>query len=101
MTSRFCALSLTAGIIFICLALVLFLVRSMRWVAIAAFTFALGITLYSARYAIMSEDDLRLIFGEKAALVSIRGRIIETPGVREFPGRTNNVEYSYARVHVT
>jgi competence protein ComEC len=101
MTSRFCALPLTAGIIVICLALVLFLVRSMRWMAIAAFTFALGIALYSARYEIISENDLHLIFGEKAALVSIRGNLVETPGVREFPGRTNNVEYSYARVDVT
>ncbi len=100
-TSRSYELHLSLAIVFLSGALVLFLVRAIRWVALAALTFGLGAALYSARYEILSENDLRLMFGEKAALASVRGRLIETPGVREFPGRTNNAEYSYARLDVT
>jgi len=99
--SRAVDLALRTSVLLACFSVALFLVRKIRWGAVALLTFTLGAGLYSARYEIFSENDLRLIFDEKPALVSVRGTLIETPAMKEFPGRTNIIRNSYARLDVT
>src|SRR5438552_2577964 len=80
-TSRCWQFELRTGVILVCAAIAGLALERIRWPAIALVIFALGAALYSARYEIFSENDLRLIFEEKPALLSVRGRLIETPGV--------------------
>lgn len=98
---RVIELSLRGALILLCLSIVTLLPARSRLFALSGLLFALGASLYSARFEIISENDLRLIFEEKPALISLRGRLLETPALRDFPGRTNIIEYSYARIDVT
>ena len=50
---------------------------------------ATGMVLYSARYRISSEHDLRTQLSGEPELVSVRGRISQTPSQRDFYSSTN------------
>ncbi len=93
-------LDLRAALILLGCSAVGFLAARGRVAALLAGIFSLGAGLYAARYEILREDDLRLIVEEKPAIVTVRGRLTETPSMREFPGRTNNAVSSYARIEV-
>lgn len=60
-----------------------------------------GFVTYSARYAVVREDDLRAMFGEVEEIVRVRGELIEAPVVREFPGRTRTNYSTSAAVRVS
>ncbi|HEV8540901.1 MAG TPA: ComEC/Rec2 family competence protein [Verrucomicrobiae bacterium] len=83
-----------------CLALILVLFGKTRLFAVALTLCVLGGGLYAARYQIFSSDDLRLIINDKPALVKIRGKLVQTPNLRDFYPGTNVVEYSYSQVRV-
>jgi competence protein ComEC len=71
-----------------------------RVAGMAVFIFALGMFLYGERYRVRSADDLRLILSGEAELVTVRGRLLETPEVREFSAGKSEVAYSYATLEV-
>src|SRR5262245_59625893 len=81
------------------LALELF--APLRWPAHAVLLLLLGGAIYSARYQVWSEDDLRLTAPAKAAIVTLRGRLEETPSVREFYAGERKMENSSARFRVS
>ncbi len=100
LASRAWAPGWPANLLLICATIPLFLFPRLRVAATTLLLFGVGAALYSARYEILSENDLRLIIEDKPALVSVRARLLETPAIREFPARTNKTEYSYARLDV-
>jgi len=57
--------------------------------------------IYAARYAVGGPEDLRRLLDGEPALLAVRGRIAETPAVRDFPSGTNEIEYSYATIKVS
>ena len=75
--------------------------RRTRWVALAASVFFLGATLYVHRYRVASPDDLRLILSGEPELVTVRGRLLESPEVREFQAGSREVAYTYATLDVS
>ena len=68
------------------------------WAALAAGVFVLGATLYVGRYRVASVDDVRLVLGGEPELVTLRGRLAESPEVREFQAGSREVAYSYATI---
>ena len=60
----------------------------------------MGATLYVARYRVASVDDVRLILSGEPELVTVRGRLAESPEVREFQAGSREVAYSYATIDV-
>lgn len=57
---------------------------------------AIGAAVYWARFAPLSETDLRVLLGDEARIVHVRGELLETPQTRDFSGR----ESSTARIEV-
>jgi len=82
-SSRFLSLSLPASGVLIGFSLVLFAIR--KWLTLAGilFFFSAGSFIYGWRYETLSPLDVRLLVGEKEALVTVRGELLETPTVRE------------------
>src|SRR5688572_3541842 len=72
--------------------------RRTRLTAVAAMVFVLGATLYVARYRVGSQDDVRLLLSGEPELVTVRGRLAESPEVREFQAGRREVAYSYATI---
>jgi ComEC/Rec2-related protein len=72
-----------------------------RLAGLAIIIFAAGMILYSARYRIASEDDLRVRFSGEPELVTLRGRIAETPSPRDFHSVSNRIVYSHAVIRVS
>ena len=62
---------------------------------------AIAATFYVARYRVASVDDVRLILSGEPELVRVRGRLAESPEVREFQAGRREVAYSYATLDVT
>jgi len=101
LVSRAFSLDPSVGATLVGCTVLLFLLPPFRWVAAGLLALVLGASLYSARYAILFEKDLRLLLEDKPALVTLRGKLLESPSLKEFQGRTNPVEYSYARIEVS
>jgi competence protein ComEC len=72
-----------------------------RLVAVTVSIFVLGATLYVARYRVASANDLRLILSGEPELVTVRGKLVESPEVREFQAGSREVAYSYATIDVS
>ena len=79
----------------------LFLWKRARWTALVLACFALGSCLYAERYRVTSPHDSRSLFSGEPELVTIRGRLIETPGVREVQAGRGEIAYSYALIDLT
>jgi competence protein ComEC len=75
-------------------------IRKLRPLALAAVLVTTGMTLYSARYRIASATDARVVLGEEPELVTVRGRLLETPSLREFQAGSNAVFYSQATIEL-
>ena len=86
-----------AGAISVCLLIW----RKTRFAGVALIAFAAGILLYTERYRVQSETDLRMVLSGEAELVTVRGRLLETPEVREFAAGKREVAYSYATLEVS
>lgn len=98
--SRYIGLDLSTGILLLCLATAAYpFLRTHAYVLLLC-VFLAGAVLYSVRYEVLSERDLRLLVHEEPALVTVRGKLLETPSLREYPGVSNTVRYSYARLDV-
>lgn len=82
-------------------ATALVLVRKLRLLAVSIAIVAAGIFLYLERYRITSGNDLRVQLKGEPELVTVRGRIVETPSPRDFYSGTNNVVYSHVRIEVS
>ena len=100
-SSRFLSLSLPASGVLIGFSLVLFAIR--KWLTLAGilFFFSAGSFIYGWRYETLSPLDVRLLVGEKEALVTVRGELLDTPTVRETHYGEKNRANSSARVRVT
>lgn len=94
-------LSISSWIGAACLAAPMLLARPLRYVGGALLIFAFGASVYMGRYEVLRENDLRLILPDKAALVTIRGQLAESPSLRDYYHSSNAVEYSYARIAVS
>lgn len=81
-------------------AMALVFVRRLQLLAVSILIVAAGIFLYSERYRIASQNDLRVQLTGAPELVTVRGRIVETPSPRDFYSGTNNVVYSHARIEI-
>ena len=86
--------------IFSC-AVVLSFVKLFRLLGLTVGIVAVGMTLYVARYRMTSEDDLRLQLTGEPELVTIRGRIVQTPSQRDFYSGTNTVVYAHSVLEVS
>lgn len=75
--------------------------RQTRWLGLMLGIFVLGVTLYGVRYRVESVDDLRVVLTGEPELVTVRGRLAESPSVREFQAGKSEVAYSYATLDVT
>lgn len=75
--------------------------RKTRVVGVAAAIFALGMAVYAGRYRVGSADDLRVVLSGEPELVTVRGRLLDSPAVREFQSGAREVAYSYASLEVS
>lgn len=74
--------------------------RRSRWVAAAMGIFVVGATLYSERYRVRSPDDVRVVLSGEPELVTVRGKLVETPRVREVQAGKGEIAYSYGTIEV-
>lgn len=74
--------------------------RRTRLAGLAIGIFLLGMALYVGRYRVASSDDLRVVLTGEPELVTMRGRLVESPSVREFQAGKSEVAYSYATINV-
>jgi competence protein ComEC len=79
----------------------LFLWKRVRWTGAALFCFVLGACLYAERYRISSSNDSRSLFSGEPELVTIRGRLVDTPSVREVQAGRGEFAYSYGLIDLT
>jgi competence protein ComEC len=82
-------------------AVALAFARNTRLVGIAIGILAAGMLHYTARYRIASPEDLRIRLTPEPALVTVRGRIIQTPSLRDFYSGTNSIAYSHSVIEVS
>lgn len=71
-----------------------------RTVLVWMFLFTAGSASLSHRKAILASDDLRLVFGDRAEIVTIRGRLVETPYHRVYEQNEEVVWRTIGRVDV-
>lgn len=60
-----------------------------------------GWTNFVSRTAVVSPNDLRPVMGNQARIVTVRGRLVETPSTRIFTRDKKQAERSTARVRVS
>ncbi len=60
-----------------------------------------GWTNLATRTAVVSPEDLRTLLGNEAAIVSVRGTLLETPHIKISMQNDREMEHSLARVRVT
>src|SRR5688500_19273530 len=72
--------------------------RRTRLFGVAVGIFLLGMAVYVGRYRVASGDDLRVVLSGEPELVTVRGRLVESPAVREFQSGAREIPYSYATV---
>ncbi|MEY4917310.1 MAG: hypothetical protein RL616_1223, partial [Verrucomicrobiota bacterium] len=82
------------------LVLVLVL-EKLRTVLIWPLLALVGWTNFSVQTAALAPDDLRHVIGEKPALVTVRGNLLETPSLRIYVRDEETVERMVASVRVT
>jgi ComEC/Rec2-related protein len=85
---------------FVLLALVLVL-EKLRPFLIWPLLALAGWTNLASRTAVVSPDDLRALIGNDAAIVSVRGNLIETPHLKIAERDGQETEHSLAKVRVT
>jgi len=74
----------------------LLVVRRARVVGVMLGIVGVGMTLYAGRYRMASEFDSRMVLSGEPELVTVRGKLVETPSLRDFQAGSNNVVYSHA-----
>ena len=85
---------------FVLLALALAL-KKLRPFLIWPLVVLAGWTNLSSRTVIVSPDDLRTLLGNDAAIVTVRGALIETPHLKIVERDDQEIEHSLAKVRVT
>jgi ComEC/Rec2-related protein len=84
---------------FVLLALVLVLEKFRPWLIWPLLALA-GWTNLASRTAIVSPNDLRALIGNDAAIVTVRGALIETPHLKIVERDEQETEHSLAKVRV-
>ena len=80
------------------LALVL---EKLRWWLIWPLLALVGWTNLASRTAVLSPNDLRTLLGNDAAIVTVRGNLVETPHIKIVERDDQQTEHSLAQVRVT
>jgi ComEC/Rec2-related protein len=93
------SLGVLFGVSFFILVLVLVLGKRRPWLIWPLIGIA-GWTNLATRTAVVSPDDLRRLLGSDAAIVSVRGTLLETPHVKIAERDDREMEHSLARVRV-
>ncbi len=88
------------AISFFILVLVLVL-EKFRTILIWPLLVLTGWTNFAAHTAILAPDDLRTVIGEKPALTTVRGTLLETPSLRIYLRDAETVQRMVASVRVT
>lgn len=74
--------------------------KKSRSVAFALGILLLGASLYVERYRLTGPNDLRVVLSGEPELITVRGKLLESPEVREFQSGKSEVSYSYATLEV-
>ncbi|MGZ8920792.1 MAG: ComEC/Rec2 family competence protein, partial [Limisphaerales bacterium] len=97
---RFLGVELPWCLVGLGVAAVMVVWRRTRWPGLLMGIFVLGMALYVVRYRVESVDDLRMVLTGEPELVTVRGRLADSPSVREFQAGKSEVAYSYATLDV-
>jgi len=85
---------------FLVLVLVLVFAKLRRWL-IWPLLALVGWTNLASRTAVLSPNDLRTLLGHDAAIVTVRGKLVETPHIKIVERDDQETERSVAEVRVT
>ena len=85
---------------FLVLVLVLVLEKLRPWLIWPLIALA-GWTNLASRTAVVSPNDLRALLGNDAAIVTVRGTLLETPHIKIVERDDQETEHSLAQVRVT
>jgi len=85
---------------FLVLVLAVVLKKLRRW-AIWPLLALVGWTNLASRTAVLSPHDLRALLGKDAAIVTVRGKLVETPHIKIVERDDQEIEHSVAQVRVT
>ena len=94
---------LSLGVLFAISFLVLVLVlvfEKVRWALIWPLIVLAGWTNLASRTTVVSPDDLRRLLGDEAAIVTVRGTLLESPHIKIVQRDSQETERSLARVRV-
>jgi competence protein ComEC len=94
------SLGVLFAVSFLVLVLALVLEKFRGWLVWLLIVLA-GWTNLATRTTLVSPDDLRELLGNEAAIVSLRGTLLETPHIKITERDEREVEHSLARVRVS